>query len=176
LQELDQQQSSLAENNPRLNSLYERQNSKRDAREQPIKDRRGDRSGPPDRYNNKQPESGEFVDRQGGVGGGRRDRDDGRRDRDDGKRDRDDGRRDRDDGRQPANNKPRTFERGDLRHSLRERRAARKRSIYSDKFDNMVFYPVLLIRIRFRLDPHSFGCLGSGSILVMRIRIREHGN
>jgi transcription termination factor Rho len=151
LQELDQQQSSLAENNPRLNSLYERQNSKRDAREQqPIKDRRGDRSGPPDRYNNKQPESGEFVDRQGGVGGGgrrdrddgkrdrddgRRDRDDGRRDRDDGRRDRDDerrerddGRRDRDDGRQPANNKQRTFERGDLRHSLRERRAARKRS------------------------------------------------
>ncbi len=148
MQELDQQQSSLAENNPRLNSLYERQNSKRDAREQPIKDRRGDRY-------NKQPESGEFVDRQGGVGGGRRDRDDGkrdrddgkrdrddgkrdrddgRRDRDDGKRDRDDGKRDRDDGRQPTVNKQRTFERGDLRHSLRERRAARKRS--NDKFFN----------------------------------------
>ncbi len=140
MQELDQQQSSLAENNPRLNSLYERQNSKRDAREQPIKDRRGDRY-------DKQPESGEFVDRQGGRrdrddgkrdrDDGKRDRDDGRRDRDDGKRDRDDGRRDRDDGRQPATNKQRTFERGDLRHSLRERRAARKRS--SDEFDNLVF-------------------------------------
>ncbi len=25
-------------------------------------------------------------------------------------------------------------------------------------------------------DPHSFGCPGSGSVLVMRIQIREHGN
>ncbi len=151
MQELDQQQSSLAENNPRLNSLYERQNSKRDAREQPIKDRRGDRY-------NKQPESGEFVDRQGGLGGGgrrdrddgrrdrddgRRDRDDGRRDRDDGRRDRDDGRRDRDDGRQPANSKQRTFERGDLRHSLRERRAARKRS-YDKFYNNVKLYTSLI--------------------------------
>ncbi len=31
-------------------------------------------------------------------------------------------------------------------------------------------------RIRILLDPHSFGCLGSGSVLGMRIRIQELGN
>ncbi len=32
-----------------------------------------------------------------------------------------------------------------------------------------------LIRIRIYLEPHSFGCLGFGSVLGMRIRIQEHG-
>ncbi len=30
--------------------------------------------------------------------------------------------------------------------------------------------------IRIHLDPHSFGCLASGSVLRMRIRIQQHGN
>jgi hypothetical protein len=34
--------------------------------------------------------------------------------------------------------------------------------------------PVLWIRIR--MDPHSFGCSRSGSVMGMRIRIQEHGN
>ncbi len=30
--------------------------------------------------------------------------------------------------------------------------------------------------IRIHLDPHSFGCLGSESVLGLRIRIQKHGN
>jgi hypothetical protein len=38
-----------------------------------------------------------------------------------------------------------------------------------------VIKAVLWIRIRIHKEPHSFGCLGSGSVLGMGIRIQEHG-
>ena len=121
LQELGQQEagpeqsSLLEENNQRLNSLYERQNSKRDAREtargRPASGRSSDRPiRPADRYAEVQDheEEGESADRQMGNGGG------GRR-----------GERAGEMGGRALSSKVRTFERGDLRHSLRERRAAR---------------------------------------------------
>jgi len=38
------------------------------------------------------------------------------------------------------------------------------------------FSSVLWILIRIRIDPHKFGCPGSGSVLGMLIRIHENGN
>ena len=85
----------MTDQNQRLNSLYERQNSKRDARaDRPPTARQGserpNRVPAAGRYD-KQPQSEEGDKRDVGRPG-----------------------------------KPRTFERGDLRHSLREKRAARK--------------------------------------------------
>ncbi len=39
-----------------------------------------------------------------------------------------------------------------------------------------IFFAVLWIRIRFYLETHLYGSPGSGSVLVIRIRIQEHVN
>jgi hypothetical protein len=122
LQELGHQQSGgssledtslISANNKRLNSLYERQNSKRDAREAKERTPRhgGDRLvRQDDRGEKAYSGSADSYDQQRNSGARRGE------------------------GNRGA---PKTFERGDLRHSLRERRAARETSVESSCYNTV---------------------------------------
>jgi ribosome biogenesis GTPase A len=46
-----------------------------------------------------------------------------------------------------------------------------KSSVINTLRSKKVWYPTPLLWIRIRMDPHSFGCPGSESVLGMRIRI-----